>query len=291
VTEPATPGEAIGALDAVPGPSVEEWLGAFRQAVEAQRRVFAEHEGVAARSEYDGIGEGGDRTLVIDRLCEDAIFDELETLHSAGHEFTAVSEERGSVSFAAADTDLRLVIDPIDGSLNARRTIPCHSVSIAVADGPSMADVRLGYVYEFGAGEEFVAVAGGGASLAGRRLSVPEGDGLELVAIEASKPERVIAAAQVLDGRAYRIRCPGSIAVSLSYVAAGRFDGMFSTRSCRSVDAAAAQLILREAGGRLSFGDADLNEVPLDLEARYDVAGARTPGDLAVLREAQKAVG
>lgn len=290
MTEPATPGEAIGALDTVPGPSVEEWIGAFRRAVEAQRRVFSEHEGVAARSEYDGIGAGGDRTLVIDRLCEDAIFAELETLHSEGHEFTAVSEERGTVTFGAADAGLRLVIDPIDGSLNARRTVPCHSVSIAVADGESMADIRLGYVYEFGAGEEFTAVSGGGASLDGRRLSVVGGDGLELVALEASKPERVIAAAQVLDGRAYRIRCPGSIAVSLSYVAAGRFDGMFSTRSCRSVDAAAAQLILREAGGKLSFGGAQLNETPLDLEARYDVAAARTAEDLAVLREAQDAV-
>ena len=43
------------------------------------------------------------------------------------------------------------MIDPIDGSLNARRTIPLHSVSIAVAEGDSMADVTFGYVYEFGA--------------------------------------------------------------------------------------------------------------------------------------------
>ena len=106
------------------------------------------------------------------------------------------------------------MIDPIDGSLNARRTVPCHSVSIAVAEGESMADVNLGYVYEFGAGEEFVAVAGEGATLDGKPIEVPAGDGLEVVAIEASKPERVQAASEALDGRAYRIRAPGSIAVS-----------------------------------------------------------------------------
>jgi myo-inositol-1(or 4)-monophosphatase len=270
--------------------SAEVWVAAFRRAVAAQRQVFDDHVGVEARSEYDGIGEGGDRTLVIDRLCEDAIFAELDQLHAEGQEFTAISEERGTVVFGDTAAPTRVVIDPIDGSLNARRTVPLHSVSIAVAEGESMADVSLGYVYEFGAGEEFVATRGGGAELDGRPLGVSEGDSLELVAMEASKPERLIAASQVLDGRAYRIRCPGSIAVSLSYVAAGRFDGMLSTRPCRSVDAAAAQLILREAGGHAAFGEGELADAPLDLDARYDVAGARTATDLATLREAQLAV-
>lgn len=267
-------------------PTDEEWLGAFRQAVEAHRRIFAEHEGIAARTEYEGIGEGGDRTLVIDRLCEDAIFAELERLHEAGHEFVAISEERGTVSFGA-DDGLRVVTDPIDGSLNARRTIPCHSVSIAVAAGDSMEDVRLGYVYEFGAGEEFVASAGGGATLDGRRIEVSNGDGLEVVALEATKPERVLAAAESLSGRAYRMRSPGSIAVALCYVASDRYDGMLSTRNCRSVDAAAGQLIAREAGAEVEFAGLSLDGAPLDLASRYNVAAARTPSDLRTLREAQ----
>src|SRR5207344_2776835 len=138
---------------------------------------------------------------------------------------------------------------------NARRTIPLHSVSIAVADGDSMADVTFGYVYEFGAREEFVATRGGGAELDGSGIQAPPGDGLELVALEASKPERVVKAAEVLQDRAYRLRSPGSIAVDLCYVACGRFDGMITTRPCRSVDAAAGQLIVTEGGGTLGFGD------------------------------------
>lgn len=272
------------------GPSAEEWVAACRRAVEVQKHVFDEHRGIAARTQYEGVGEGGDNTLVIDRLCEDAIFDELDALHGAGHEFTAVSEERGSVSFGDGDSPLRVVIDPIDGSLNARRTIPLHSVSIAVADGDSMADVTFGYVYEFGAGEEFVTTRGGGAELDGSGIQAPPGDGLELVALEASKPERVVKAAESLRDRAYRLRSPGSIAVDLCYVACGRFDGMITTRPCRSVDAAAGQLIVTEAGGTLGFGDGALDDAPLDLSARYDLAAARTPGDLLVLREAQEAV-
>ena len=265
------------------------WLDAFRRSVDAQRRIFAEHVGIEARSEYEGVGEGGDRTLVIDRLCEDAIFAELERLHSDGAEFTAISEERGTVTFGDPAAPTRVVIDPIDGSLNARRTVPCHSVSIAVAEGESMVDVTLGYVHEFGADEEFVAIAGEGAKLDDEPIRVPEGDGLEIVALEASKPERVQAAAAALAGLAYRIRAPGSIAVSACYVAAGRFDGMYSTRDCRSVDAAGAQLIVREAGGFVSFGG-DLADTPLGLDARYGIAAARTESDLGLLLKAQESV-
>jgi myo-inositol-1(or 4)-monophosphatase len=291
VTEPGTPPDAVEARGTAPSaPTDEEWIEAFRAAVAAQRRIFSEHSGIPARTEYQGVGEGGDRTLVIDRLCEDVIFTELERIHQQGHEFTVVSEERGTVSFGSPEAPLRVVVDPIDGSLNARRTIPCHSVSIAVAAGDSMADVSLGYVYEFGAREEFVATLGGGATLDGEPIRTPVGDGIEVVAMEATKPERVRAAAESLSGAAYRLRSPGSIAVSLCYVAGGRFDGMITTRNCRSVDAAAAQLVAREAGAALEFAGFELREAPLDLSARYDVAAARTPADLRVLRSAQDAV-
>ena len=66
---------------------------------------------------------------------------------------------------------------------------------------------------------------------------------------------------------------------------------MITTRNCRSVDAAAAQLVAREAGAALEFAGFELTEAPLDLAARYDVAAARTPADLEVLRDAQDAVG
>ena len=288
MTEAGARGDAAQASPGA-GPSDEQWLEACRRAVEVQRRIFAEHKGIAARTQYEGIGEGGDRTLVIDRLCEDAIFAELERLHREGHEFTAISEERGSVAFGDGGSDLRVIIDPIDGSLNARRTIPLHSVSIAVAAGDTMGDVFFGYVYEFGAGEEFVATHDG-ATLDGRALRVPEGDGLEVIALEATKPERVLRAAELLQGRAYRIRVPGSIAVALCYVAAGRYDGMITTRNSRSVDAAAGQLVARQAGAALEFAGGGLEDATLDLAARFDVAAARTEADLAVLREAQDAV-
>src|ERR1700709_1927213 len=76
-----------------------DWLGICRRAVVAQRAIFEEVRGVDARTAYEGVGEGGDHTLVIDRRCEDTVFAELEALAAQGASFVAGSAERGEVSF------------------------------------------------------------------------------------------------------------------------------------------------------------------------------------------------
>jgi myo-inositol-1(or 4)-monophosphatase len=266
-----------------------DWLGPCRRIVALQRELFAEQTGIAARTVYDGIGEGGDRSLTIDRRCEDIVFAELERLGEDGYEFTAISEERGEVAFGDGGSGASVVIDPLDGSLNARRMLPSHSLSIAVASGPTMADVELGYVYDFGAGEEYFARRGGGATLNGDALRAEgPGFGLEVVGIEGAKPERTIPVLDELRGKAYRMRSVGSIAISLCYVAGGRFDAMLTSRASRSVDAAAGQLIAREAGAALAFAGEGL-DVSLDLAARYHVAAALDSDMLATVLQAQTA--
>jgi myo-inositol-1(or 4)-monophosphatase len=266
-----------------------DWLGICRRAVTAQRAIFAATASSEERTVYEGIGEGGDRTLVIDRHCEDAVFAELDVLATQGASFVAVSEERGEVSFGSGGRT-RVVIDPIDGSLNARRTIPSHSLSIAVASGPSMADVEFGFVHDFGADEEFVARRGAGALLGGTATQVSaEAEKLEVVGLESAEPEWALPALEALAGKTYRLRVVGSIAITAAYVAAGRFDAMLSLRPCRSVDAAAAQLIVREAGGEVGFGQLALDEAPLGLDARYPIAAAHSAAALATVQAAQAA--
>ena len=264
-----------------------DWLGICRRVVDAQRAIFEEVRGAEARTAYEGMGKGGDRTLVIDRRCEDAVFAELETLAEEGASFVAVSEERGEVSFGGGGP-ARVVIDPIDGSLNARRTLPSHSLSIAVSSAASMGDVEFGYVYDFGAGEEFAARRGQGASLNGTRIRAGEDrEKLELLGLEAAEPQRALEALEPLAERVYRLRVVGSIAITVAYVAAGRLDAMLSLRPCRSVDAAAAQLIAREAGALVAFGDLALEDAPLGLDARYPIAAAAGEQGLAIARSAQ----
>jgi myo-inositol-1(or 4)-monophosphatase len=285
-TEPKSP--ATGPDAGIGGIPEPDWLGACRRMVAAQRELFLAEPGIAERTVYAGRGEGGDRALVIDRRAEDMVFSELERLHAEGGEFVVVSEERGEVSFGDGTAAAHVIVDPIDGSLNARRTLPSHALSIAVTSGPSMADVELGYVYDFGAEEEFVARRGGGAFLGDRPLSAAgPGYGLELVGIEAGKPERVVPMLDALAGKAYRFRVLGSIALALCYVAAGRFDGMLTARACRSVDAAAGQLIAREAGAALELPEFPLAQAPLGLGARYHVTASLDSELLALLRPVQ----
>jgi myo-inositol-1(or 4)-monophosphatase len=271
----------------VGGVPIEDWLDACRRMVAAQQELYERTSGIAARTQYAGVGEGGDRSLVIDREAEDIVFGELDRLHQAGGSFTAISEERGEVAFGAGG-DL-VVIDPIDGSLNARRTLPSFALSIAVATGPSMADVELAFVWDFGADEEFVALHGAGARLDGEELvATGPGYGLEVVGLEATKPELIAPIVTGLEGKAYRVRGIGSLALTICYVAAGRLDGMIVARPSRSVDVAAAQLIAREAGACVEFVKVGLAGAHLDLAARFGIAAALDEEMLGTLLEIQR---
>ncbi|HEY8002072.1 MAG TPA: inositol monophosphatase family protein [Solirubrobacterales bacterium] len=271
------------------GLPTEAWLDACRRMVGVQSEVYARTRGISARTEYAGVGEGGDRSLVIDREAEQIVFDELDGLHAAGARFTAISEERGEQVFGDGSSPNRVVIDPIDGSLNARRTLPTFALSVAVASGPTMADVELAFVHDFGAGETFVAERRQGATMNGEPLLARgPGYGLELVGLEGAKPELILPIVAGLQGKAYRCRGVGSLAITLCYVAGGRFDGMLSARPCRSVDVAAAQLIAREAGASVKFGELATEEVPLDLAARFPLAAALDEEMLGTLLEIQR---
>ncbi len=264
-----------------------DWLTVCRAATEAIEDLLLREPD---RARVTGTrGEGGDATLVIDADAESAIFAELEALHRAGARFGAVSEERGEVDFGAPFP--RVVIDPIDGSTNAKRGLPHHSVSIAVAEGPTMGDVVFGFVYDFGPREEWSARRGEGAFLDGVRLprDRPErrsADGrLELLGLESSDPRLIRAAADELAEAAHRLRALGTIAVTLCQVAAARLDAMVTLRRSRAVDAAAGQLIVREAGGVVAFtAYEDPLGAPLDTAPRSPLIAARTAAGLDGLR-------
>jgi myo-inositol-1(or 4)-monophosphatase len=268
--------------------SSPDWLGAARRAASGIRHLLAERPTIAERVRETGTtGEGGDRTLLIDEAAEDLVFAQLERLHAQGVNFTAVSEERGTVDFGGGDTVV--VIDPIDGSLNAKRGLPHHAVSIAVAEGPTMADVVFGFVQDFGPDEEWVAYRGHGARLNGMPLDATlgerrVGDRLEVVGVESADPRWVVASADALAEVSHRIRAIGTMASAICQVAGARFDGMVSLRNCRAVDAAAAQLIAREAGALVAFiAYDDPLAAPLDLEPHSPVVAARSAAGLDAL--------
>ena len=252
-----------------------DWLALCRLCVADIETVL---EDLPTRTEREPVlraGVGGDDTTAIDAAAEDAVVARLEAL---GGDFTLVSEELGERVFGLGGA-IRVVVDPIDGSINAKRGIPFFSLSLAVADGPTMGDVTFGYVYDFGAREEWAAERGGGARLNGRPLEgPPPKDPIEILSFEGTTTAFVAERAAAMDGVAHRLRVMGSLAISLCHLAAGRVDAVCSLKPARSIDIAAAQLLVRERGYAIElFEDPPFATAPLDLIGRSRVVAAATP--------------
>jgi myo-inositol-1(or 4)-monophosphatase len=263
---------------------VSPWLTLCREVAGDVHHLLSELPTRLEREPTVGTGMGGDETTAIDAAAEEALVRRLEALHRTGVDFVLVSEELGERAFGDAPA-LRVVADPIDGSVNAKRGIPFFSLSIAVATGPAMGDVVFGYVHDFGSGEEWTAERGRGALLDGQPLQgLRPKEEIEILSFEATLTSYVAQKAAAFLDHAPRLRIMGSLALSLCHLAAGRVDAVVSLKPIRSVDVAAGRLLLREQGLAIELPDwGPVDEAPLDVVSRSRVVAARTPGDCARL--------
>ncbi|MDX6591130.1 MAG: monophosphatase [Gaiellales bacterium] len=252
----------------------DAWLEFCRAVATDVRAVLVDLPTRDHREPVVGQGEGGDDTTMIDRRAEEAVVSRLQALTQRGISFRLVSEELGERRYGDESSPWVVVVDPIDGSLNAKRGLPFYCLSIAFANGPTIGDVQFGYVLDLGSGDEWVATAGQGASVNDRPLGgVRPKERLGVIDLEATTARLIADAAERLDGHVGRLRVLGALALALCQLGDGRLDGVVSLKRSRSVDLAAAALIVREAGGHvLLYDDPGL---PLDLESRTRVVGAR----------------
>jgi len=186
---------------------------------------------------------------------------------TGGATFSVLSEEVGHRPFGA---NYPLVLmDPIDGSLNAKQGVPCYAVMLSLLDGPHVGDLRVGYVMNLVSGDEFSASKGGGALLNGgpiRPLPRPDPKRIEVLALESSP--RSLSGAERLVRRAAKLRILGSMALSIAHTATGGFDVFCSPMRARVFDMTASVLLLKEVGGIAT----DLSGRPLDgLEVGFEV--------------------
>jgi myo-inositol-1(or 4)-monophosphatase len=220
------------------------------------------------RSRVIGRGEGGDETGALDEAAEKAAL-----AHFDRDDVRIVSEEigyRGTGRFT-------VVVDPIDGSQNAERGIPYFCLCVAVAEGETVDDVFFGYVYDFGANEEWYAVKGGGAFLDGKPITGEPENEIEMLSLEATKASLVGESLKALAPLTDRVRVMGAQALTYCHLAAGRTDAVVCLKPSRPTDFAAAQLIVRERGFAIElFDDPPLVASPLDVVARSRVVAART---------------
>lgn len=223
------------------------------------------------------VGAGGDTTVELDRVAEEVVFAELGRLAQNGEKFSVLSEEAGRRSFGA-DYPL-LLVDPVDGSLNAKQGVPLFGLMLAALDGPTIGDVFAGLVVDLATGEEWSAVRKQGARRAGMpltRLAAASDHRIELLGLESTP--RALRVAQPLVERAGKIRILGSMALSIALTSAGGFDAFCAPIPIRIFDAAASLLLLSEAGGvATNLQGEPLQSLSCDLQTRSTLLCAPTP--------------
>jgi myo-inositol-1(or 4)-monophosphatase len=206
----------------------------------------------SAYGRADPVGRKSSPTDVVtqtDLLAEDLVRRLLrEQTPAAGF----LGEEGGPTTPGAR---LQWVIDPLDGTINFLYGVPLFAVSIAAAvDG----EVVAGAVVDVLRDELFAAHLGGGARCDGEPISVSSCASLPdaLVATgfsyQAERRSLQGEVAQRLLSRARDLRCFGSAALELCWVACARLDGYFQ-RDTELWDRAAGALIAQEAGARVEL--------------------------------------
>lgn len=229
------------------GPSQEE-LAAFLPQLESVTRragdiamsYFRPGQRTSAKVSYKG---GGSPVTEADFAVDRFLYDEMSRL---APEAAWLSEETVDTAERLSRERL-IVLDPIDGTHAFTRGDDRWSVSIAlVAKGRPVA----GVIHAPALGETYVGGRGLGAFLNGARLFAPqraEIAGASLVAPRAMQ-ERLAASPQ---GFVMAPRTP-SLALRLADIASGRHDVVVAGPNARDWDIAAADILLAEAGARLS---------------------------------------
>jgi myo-inositol-1(or 4)-monophosphatase len=235
--------------------------------------------GTEAGGEQLGRGAGGDRTMELDRRAEGEALEELSAVAGRGERFSVLSEEAGLLDMGARFP--RVVLDPVDGSRNAKRGIPVVGMMLALTDGPTLAETRLGLALNIVSGERWHAVRGGGFFRQGQRIT-PARHSTEgrigVLSLETST--RSFLAAGALIERSARLRMLGSTALALVHTASGGIDVHCTPTPHRVFDMTAGALMIEEAGGIATDAEGKpLSELPVDLET-YTTALCSAHSDL-----------
>jgi len=184
----------------------------------------------------------------IDRKAEADI---IATIRRSYPQHAVLGEESGR----SGDNEFVWIIDPLDGTTNFLHGFPTFAVSIAVEHKGRL---EHAVIYDPMRQEFFTASRGDGAQLEGRKIRVSTQKALEGSLIGTGFPFRMdpehvdsyLAMLKVIMGTAAGVRRPGSAALDLAYVAAGRLDGFWEF-GLQPWDTAAGVLLIQEAGGRI----------------------------------------
>ena len=255
------------------------WLPIFRAIAAEIRTAVPPLAGTRRGREVVGEGAGGDRTIYMDAVAEEVAVRHLERAHRDGHRFQLISEELGRRDFGGSEV---ILVDPLDGSFNAKQGLPYYAVVLAVTPTERLGEVTLGYVLNLLTGDEFLAGRGSGAYRNGHPLlpGEPPADGgtIPLIQLDAPAGVNPRGQAQRLIDQADRLRQLGSAALNLCHTATGGITLQVAPSPVRAFDLAGPLLILEEAGGVATDLDGGpLSAVSCDLESRTTLLASAFP--------------
>jgi myo-inositol-1(or 4)-monophosphatase len=238
-----------------------------------------DYVGTERGREWLTIGAGGDRTAMIDRVAEDAVIAHCEALAVQGMRFLLRSEELGDREFGALQPVL--LVDPVDGSINAKQGLPFHCTSLALIDGETFGDTVAGVVRNLSGPGTYSAVRGEGVWRDGARiqpLPVELADGrIPVLIMEAVLRPTLLADHAALLGATVRTRLFGAAALSLCQAATGAASAFFAPGGLRAFDCAAGLLVLDEAGAVVSDREGrSVADVNASMQSRVGVVASRS---------------
>ena len=221
----------------------------------------------------------------IDQMAERDI---IETVRRVYPDHAFLCEESGR----HGESDVLWIIDPLDGTTNFLHGFPTFAVSIGVE---VRGRLEHAVVYDPMRQELFTASRGYGAQVDGRRIRVSKQLTLDGALIGTGFPYRAnarwideyMAMLKAVMMETAGIRRPGSAALDLAYVAAGRTDGFWEI-GLSAWDTAAGTLLITEAGGRIGTltgqpyaqGGHVIAGTPKVYDALIEVIGPHVPASL-----------
>jgi myo-inositol-1(or 4)-monophosphatase len=278
----------------------EAWLACFSTMGELGKEAVETLVGTSEGRSALGRGGGGDTTLELDSRAEAAILGALRVL--APEPIGIVSEEEGIIP--GPDGSATVLVDPVDGSLNAKRGLPPFCAAFAMGRGPMLRDIEIGFVADYSRSAWHAAVKGAGYAASAFSSAAALGDGdevalgadgrvgasrdrtggtdprwgreIEVVLLEAGRPHGHTFAYRDLArlagetaGPEMRVRQIGSLALCLCHISSGTADVLFAPVPSRAVDIAGGLLMVAESGGgAASLDGSDLWAQPADLVKR-----------------------
>ena len=236
----------------VSSPVLTVMMAAVRKAARGVQRDYGELANLQVSQKAPG-----DYVTAADRKCDKVLREELGKARPG---YTFLTEESGILK--GTDPDHRFIIDPIDGTMNFMHAVPFFAITVALERKDELV---AAITYNPVSDEMFLAEKGGGAFLNNKRLRIAQRRDIHDTLVSYEMPHRggkdhALSRAElsVLQGKVVGIRGPGSAALSLAYVAAGRFDAMVC-RNLHSWDIAAGILLVKEAGGFVTDPDSEKN--------------------------------